>query len=91
MVRVTLSPEGLNSLRRLPHAEREAYSRLLSEFQELRRLRLPGDFDTHPLEGGLGLWTLKIGPYRGIYRWDGHEARFIRFGHRSAVYQRLPK
>jgi mRNA-degrading endonuclease RelE of RelBE toxin-antitoxin system len=47
--------------------------------------------DSHPLSGGRALWTLRIGPYRGIFRWDGDEARFIRFGHRRSVYQRLPK
>jgi mRNA-degrading endonuclease RelE of RelBE toxin-antitoxin system len=78
-------------MRRLPQATRDRYDRLLRKFRASVRLRLPGDLDAHPLEGGLGLWTLKVGPYRGIFRWDGHEARFIRFGHRSSVYQRLPK
>jgi mRNA-degrading endonuclease RelE of RelBE toxin-antitoxin system len=91
MVLVTLSPEGRASLKRLPTRVRDEFGQLLSRFQRASRLRLPGEFATHRLEGGLGLWTLKVGPYRGIFRWDGHEARFIRFGHRSAVYQRLPK
>ena len=91
MVYVSLSPEGLTSLRRLPIDTRNSYDRLLMKIRATSRLRLPGEFDTHPLEGGFKLWTLKVGPYRGIFRWDGHEVRFIRFGHRSAVYQRLPK
>jgi mRNA-degrading endonuclease RelE of RelBE toxin-antitoxin system len=91
MVYVSLSPEGLTSLRRLPIDTRNSYDRLLMQIRATSRLRLPGEFDTHPLEGGLKLWTLKVGPYRGIFRWDGHELRFIRFGHRSVVYQRLPK
>lgn len=91
MVYVSLSPEGLASLRRLPPESRRSFDRLLTLLREAPRLRLPGAFETHALEGGLGLWTLKVGPYRGIYRWDGHEVRFIRFGHRSSAYQRLPK
>ena len=90
MVFVSLSPEGLASLKRLPFEARRSYDRLLTNLREIPRLRLPGAFETHALEGGLNLWTLKSGPYRGIFRWDGHEVRFIRFGPRSSVYQRLP-
>jgi mRNA-degrading endonuclease RelE of RelBE toxin-antitoxin system len=91
MVRVSLSPEGFASLRRLPESQRTRFDRLLLESQRSVTLRLPGEYDTHPLEGGRGLWTLKVGLYRGIFHWDGAEARFIRFGHRATVYQRLPK
>ncbi|MCI4332393.1 MAG: hypothetical protein L3K01_01480 [Thermoplasmata archaeon] len=91
MVPVTLSPEGFASLRRLPTLPRTRFDQLLLRFQGSTILRLPGEFDTHPLEGGRGLWTLKVGAYRGIFRWDGSEARFIRFGPRSCVYRRLPK
>jgi mRNA-degrading endonuclease RelE of RelBE toxin-antitoxin system len=91
MVYVSLSPDGLTSLRRLSVDIRNSYDRFLMQMRATSRLRLPGEFDTHPLEGGLNLWTLKVGAYRGIFRWDGNEARFIRFGHRSSVDQRLPK
>jgi mRNA-degrading endonuclease RelE of RelBE toxin-antitoxin system len=37
------------------------------------------------------LWRLRIGEYRGVYRWDGHELRFLKFGHRRAVYHGLPE
>lgn len=91
MAYVSLSPEGLASLRRLPIDTLNSDDRLVMQIRAISRLRLPGEFDTHLLAGGLRLWTLKVGPYRGIFRWDGHEVRFIRFGHRSAVYLRLPK
>lgn len=91
MVKVTLSPEGLTSLKQLPQLPRKHFDRLVMRMIELTRLRLPGEFETHRLEGGNGLWTLRAGQYRGIFRWDGHEVRFVRFGHRSSVYQRLPK
>jgi mRNA-degrading endonuclease RelE of RelBE toxin-antitoxin system len=90
MARVALSPEGFSSLKRLPREARDEFSRLLSRMEEFERLRLPGQFIAHRLEGGSSLWTLTVGAYRGIFRWDGHDARFIRFGHRSSVYQRLP-
>lgn len=91
MASVTLSPEGVVSFRRLPSGVKLAYDRLLLEYASAVRLRLPGRFPTHQLEGARNLWTLKVGAYRGIYHWDGHEARFLRFGHRSTVYERLPK
>ena len=65
MVRVTLSPEGIASLRRLPTLPRMRFDHLLLRFQRSTILRLPGEFDTHPLEGGRGLWTLKVGAYPG--------------------------
>jgi hypothetical protein len=90
MVRVTLNPEEYASLRRLPILTRTRFDQLLLRFQRSTLLRLPGEFDTHPLDRGRGLWTLKVGAHRGIFRWDGSEARFIRFGPRASVYQRLP-
>lgn len=45
-----------------------------------------------PVEGPWRpLWTLRIGDFRGIFWWDGHEVRFIRLGSRGRVYQRLPQ
>jgi mRNA-degrading endonuclease RelE of RelBE toxin-antitoxin system len=86
-----MSPEGLASFRRLPADVRREFDTLLLDFGSATRLRLPGEYATHQLEGAKDLWTLKVGPYRGIFRWDGAEARFIRFGHRGTIYERLPK
>ena len=91
MVRVNLSPEGVASFRRLPPRIKTGFDEILSAWEVAPRLRLPGRYLTHQLEGARNLWTLKYGPYRGIFRWDGVEARFIRFGHRDVVYSRLPK
>lgn len=91
MVLVTLTSEGQTSFRKLPPSVREGYDQLLMQFIEARRLTLPGEWNCHQLEGGRQLWTLKLGPYRGIFRWDGFEARFVRFGHFTTVYTRLPK
>lgn len=91
MVRVTFSPEAAASFRRLPKSIKHEYDALITEILGAARMRLPGKLSTHPLEGARGLWTLKAGPYRAIFRWDGNEFRFIRFGHRAAVYSSLPK
>lgn len=91
MPRVSLSPEAVISFRRLPLPIKSEFDRLIRDLQGRERLRLPGAFPTHQLEGAKDLWTLKVGPYRGVYRWDGAEVRFIRFGHVSQVYFRLPK
>ena len=91
MVLVSLSPEGLRSFRGLPEFARTDFDGVLGAWERAQRLRLPGAFSVHELEGGRGLWTLKCGAYRGVFRWDGNEARFIRFGHRRAAYIRLPK
>ena len=91
MVILTLTPEGRASFRKLTLSVREGYDAVFLQFIAAQRLTLPGDWNCHQLEGGRGLWTLKVGPYRGIFRWDGHEARFLRFGHVEKVYTRLPK
>ncbi len=91
MPRVTLSPEAVTSFRRLPPQIKSEFDRIIRDLQGRERLRLPGAFPTHQLEGAGDLWTLKAGPYRGVYRWDGDEVRFIRFGHVTQVYFRLPK
>lgn len=91
MVLVSLSPEGLRSLRNLPEFVRTDFDRILSVWERAPQLRIPGAFPVHELEGGRGLWTLRCAAYRGIFRWDGNETRFIRFGHRRRVYIRLPK
>ena len=90
MVRVNLSPEGATSFRRLPASVKTEFDKILTNWESTRRLRLPGNYRTHQLEGARNLWTLKVGPYRGVFRWDGEEARFIRFGNRDTVYSRLP-
>jgi mRNA-degrading endonuclease RelE of RelBE toxin-antitoxin system len=89
MPRVSFSPEGIRSLARLPREYRlrfnEAFTLLEGEGPKCAIL------DTHQLSGARGLWTLRIGVFRGIYQWRLDEAKFIRFGHRSSVYLRLPK
>lgn len=91
MVLVTLAPEGQTSFRKLPDSIQEGYDQALLQFATAERLTLPGRWNCHQLEGGRNLWTLKVGPYRGVFRWGGFEARFVRFGHFTTVYTRLPK
>ena len=91
MVLVLLSPEGVRSFRSLPEFARNEFDGVLRAWERAQRLRLPGAFTVHELEGGRGLCTLKCGAYRGVFRCDGNEARFIRFRHRNGVYIRLPQ
>lgn len=91
MALVTLSPEAITTFRRLPPEIRNRFDLILVEFGSPARLRLPGSYPVHQLEVSPNLWTLRVGGFRGIFRWDGHEVRFIRFGARGGVYQRLPK
>jgi mRNA-degrading endonuclease RelE of RelBE toxin-antitoxin system len=89
MPRISFSPEGRRSLGKLPNAYREKFNVAFSLIQA-GGPRAP-TLDTHPLSGRQRLRTLRIGSYRGVFHWDGEEARFIRFGHCGAVYLRLPK
>jgi mRNA-degrading endonuclease RelE of RelBE toxin-antitoxin system len=91
MVRVTLTPEAITSFRRLPLEGGASFDNVLMDLEKTERLRIPGAWTMHQLEGSRALWTLKVGRYRGIFRWDGNEARFIRFGPRGQVYAGLPK
>ncbi len=86
MALVTFSPEAVASFRGLPEEVRSRFDVLLLGFVSAKRLRLPGEFPSHQLEGSQALWTLKVGAYRGIFRWDGNEARSVRFGHQYRVY-----
>jgi len=89
MARVTFSPEGFRSFAQLPTQVRLQFN---ETFAILERSGPDVNLiDSHPLSGAQDLWTLRIGQYRGIYRWRIDEARFIRFGHRAHVYLRLPK
>jgi mRNA-degrading endonuclease RelE of RelBE toxin-antitoxin system len=80
MPTVRFSPEGLHSFGKLPTRVLEKFNGALSVLVTSGPRR--SGLDLHPLTGGRGLWTLRIGSYRGIFHWDGQEARFIRFGHR---------
>jgi mRNA-degrading endonuclease RelE of RelBE toxin-antitoxin system len=91
MVRVTLTPEAITSFRRLPPEVRGSFDHVLMDLERTERLRIPGAWTVHRLEGSRAVWTLKVGRYRGIFRWDGNEVRFIRFGPRGQVYVSLPK
>lgn len=91
MVLVTLSPEGVSSFRRLPKGVKVGFDEIIGEIVVANQLRLPGRYRAHQLQGSPKLWTIKIGQFRGICRWDGSELRFIRFGRFDQVYYGLPK
>lgn len=84
-------PEGIASFKCLLTSVKLGFNQILTEIGSTERLRLPGRYRAHQIEGDPRLWTLKERVYRGIFRWDGSELRFIRFGHRDRVYFYLPK
>jgi mRNA-degrading endonuclease RelE of RelBE toxin-antitoxin system len=51
--------------------------------------RATKDLDIHQLRGGAGLWTLRIGGYRGLYRVDGRSVVFVAFRPRPGAYKGL--
>jgi mRNA-degrading endonuclease RelE of RelBE toxin-antitoxin system len=89
MPTVRFSPEGVQSLGKLPTSVPDKFNEAVSKIAGSGPSA--PSLDCHQLSGGRGLWTLRIGVYRGIFSWDGAEARFIRFGHRRSVYFSLPK
>ncbi|MGP8075715.1 MAG: type II toxin-antitoxin system RelE family toxin [Thermoplasmata archaeon] len=52
-------------------------------------LRSTVDIDLHQLRGGRGLWTLRVGRYRGLYRVDGRTVVFVAFRPRPVAYKGL--
>jgi mRNA-degrading endonuclease RelE of RelBE toxin-antitoxin system len=67
-------------------AFREGF-RLLAENPFGRRAAV----DVHQLRGGGGLWTLRVGKYRGIYRVIGSEVVFVAFRPRPTAYRNVSK
>jgi len=91
MVRVAFSLEAVASFQGLPPEIRIRFDEILLEIGASGRLRLPGPYPVHPLEGSSNLWTLSVGGVRGNFRLDGRDVRFIRFASQGRVYQREPK
>ncbi len=52
-------------------------------------LRGTAHLDVHQLRGGRGLWTLRVGRYRGLYRVEGETVVFLTFRPRPGAYKGL--
>lgn len=52
-------------------------------------LRASMGLDVHQLRGGAGLWTLRVGGFRGLYRVDGQSVVFVAFRPRPGAYKGL--
>ncbi len=89
MAQLSFSPEWFRSLAALPEQVRREFDEAFAIME--RRGPDVNLLDTHQLNGARHLSTLRIGAFRGIFRWGGDEARFIPFGPRATVYRRLPK
>lgn len=82
---VAATPAAARQLNALPE-------RIQSEFREAFQLLAQSPFRARPgldVEKMSGTETCKLrrGHYRGIFRVDGREIVFLRFGHRSTVYR----
>ena len=67
---------------RVGHAARSRVERAIED----RLVHAPDQYGK-PLRGTMkGLWSLRIGDYRAIYRIDGEEVQILRVGHRREAY-----
>lgn len=82
---ITFKSSAFRELSGLP---KEAQLRFLFAFTRLSRgpTRAAPGLPIKQLRGHPGFWRLTIGPWRGVYHFDGAIIRFYVFGHRSSVY-----
>ena len=81
---VTLSVDAAKSIRKLPKQVQRAVVAALTSLESEPR-------GGKPLIGGLaGIWSLRRGDYRVLYRMDDRERRVevARVGHRRDIYRR---
>ncbi len=83
MARVTVSPEALEQLAKLPRVIRERIGKL---FQRLQAW--PVVSGVKPLSGNLAGWfRLRTGDYRLRFHVDGESVIVDKIGHRSEFYE----
>lgn len=66
----------------------EVQERFFLAFSELARAptRYAPAVRIKQMRGRPGFWRLSVGPWRGVYRFDGEAVVFYIFGHRKLVY-----
>jgi len=87
--RVTFTRSASRELMKLPPRIRHRFDDGFDFVQSDPRGSRPGTFMVHELRGGRGLWTMIVGPFRGIYRIVGNEVVFVAFRPRPTAYRDL--
>lgn len=75
---------------KLPRPVKQQFEAVL-ELLARNPLRGTAQLDVHQLRGGRGLWTLRVGRYRGLYRVEGESVVFVAFRPRPGAYKALTK
>ncbi len=83
--RVMATPAACRQLAALP-TQMQARFRAAFELLEGNPFRSRPGLDVAKMEGD-ETYRLHIGRFRGIFRVDGPDIVFLRFGHRSIVYR----
>jgi mRNA-degrading endonuclease RelE of RelBE toxin-antitoxin system len=87
--RLTFSQSASRELMRMPGRFRHRFDAGFDHIEKDPRRSQPGMFTVHELHGGRGLWTMVVGPFRGIYRIVGSEVVFLAFRPRPTAYRDL--
>jgi mRNA-degrading endonuclease RelE of RelBE toxin-antitoxin system len=87
--RVSFTKSAARELMKLPSRIRHRFDAGFDSFGGNPRIGRPGLFIVHELRGGRGLWTMVVGPFRGIYRITGGEVVFVASRPRPTAYRDL--
>lgn len=77
-----------SAARELSKLPREAQTRFLFAFGllSISPTRPSPQLRIKQMRGHPGFWRLAVGPWRGVYHFDGEMIRFYIFGHRATIY-----
>jgi mRNA-degrading endonuclease RelE of RelBE toxin-antitoxin system len=83
--RIQFSPAADRTFSVLPKRARDRFNAAFAVLEEEGVRRLPG-LDVRQMRNYRNVWRIRIGDYRGVFRLDGDEIRFVKFGHRRTIY-----
>ena len=86
--RIKVTESARREYLHLPRSVQRLFQATLTELSRNPHRRTP-DLDIHQLRGGRGLWTLRVGRYRGLYRIEGNCVVFVTFRLRPGAYKEL--
>ncbi len=88
---IRFKASAVSELMQVPRHLRRRFDIGFDQMQESPFRSVPGVLSVHQMRGGRGLWTMVVGPYRGIYRVVGDEVRFLAFRARPIAYRDVTK
>lgn len=74
---------------RMPEWAQRRFNIGFNLLREAPHREVPGLLDIHQLRGGQGLWTMRVGPFRGVYKVLGTEIVVLAFRGRDTIYRDL--